>query len=208
MTAPALRFLDEAPTRLRAAPPLFDAVEALGDHRADPSLARPRADLVKPAAVLVPIVARAEPTVLLTLRTETLSTHKGQIAFPGGRIDPGETPLDTALREAEEEIGLDRRRVTVLGYLDLYETAVTGYRITPVVARLAPPFELNPNAAEVADVFEVPLAFLMDAANHQEHEREWQGRLRRYTAMPWKERYIWGVTAGILKNLHARMSAP
>src|SRR5690606_34566035 len=141
-----------------------------------------------------------EATVLLTTRTENLTRHAGQVALPGGRIDPGEGPLEAALREAEEEIGLDPALVTPLGYLPAY-LSTTNYRLVPVVGLVAPDPPLAPNPAEVADVFEVPLGFLMDAQNYQRHSRQWQGRLRTYFAMPFGERYIWGVTAGILRSL-------
>jgi 8-oxo-dGTP pyrophosphatase MutT (NUDIX family) len=160
---------------------------------------------VRPAAVLVPVVDHPEPTVLLTLRTGNLSTHAGQIAFPGGRIDPeDESPLAAALREAEEEIGLDRRLVEPLGYSDIYLSG-TGYRIAPAIARVSPGFRLTPNPAEVAEIFEVPLAFVMGPENHQLHSREWRGMMRSYYAMPFGDRYIWGVTAGILRNLYERL---
>ena len=160
---------------------------------------------IRPAAVLVPIVDRPEPTVLLTQRTTELSSHAGQIAFPGGKIDPGDaSPLAAALREASEEIGLDRRLVHPIGYLDLYLTTL-GYRIVPTVARVDPDFELALNAAEVHDTFEVPLAFLMQPINHQRHSREWNGMIRHFYAIPFADRYIWGVTAGILRNLHDRI---
>jgi len=177
-----------------------------GDHDADPVMraiaaVRP----IRPAAVLVPIVDRPEPTVLLTQRTTELSSHAGQIAFPGGKIDPGDaSPLAAALREASEEIGLDRRLVHPIGYLDLYLTTL-GYRIVPTVARVDPDFELALNAAEVHDTFEVPLAFLMQPINHQRHSREWNGMIRHFYAIPFADRYIWGVTAGILRNLHDRI---
>jgi len=161
----------------------------------------------RPAAVLIPIVARDELTVLLTQRTASLSTHAGQIAFPGGRIDDGDaSATDAALREAEEEIGLDRGHVEPLGFIDSYRTG-TGYRIAPVVALVKPGFELQLNPGEVADAFEVPLAFLMDPANHQRHNREWRGRERSFYAIPYGERYIWGATAGIIKTLHLRLFA-
>jgi 8-oxo-dGTP pyrophosphatase MutT (NUDIX family) len=183
-----------------------DLLPARGDHAVDPVL-QAMADIrpVRPAAVLVPVVDHPEPTVLLTLRTTDLATHAGQIAFPGGKIDPGDaSPLAAALREAEEEIGLDRRHVEPLGYCDLYLSA-TGFRIVPAVARVAPAFRLTVNPAEVEEVFEVPLAFLMGPENHQQHSREWRGMMRTYYAMPFGERYIWGVTAGILRNLYERL---
>jgi 8-oxo-dGTP pyrophosphatase MutT (NUDIX family) len=183
-----------------------DAPLPKGDHGLEPSILviadmRP----IRPAAVLIPVVDHFEPTVLLTLRTDSLSSHAGQIAFPGGRIDPEDrSPLDAALREAQEEIGLDPRHVEPLGYLDLYLSG-TGYRIVPTVARVRPGFQLTINPAEVVDTFEVPLAFLMGPENHQRHSREWRGMMRSYYAMPFGDRYIWGVTAGILRNLYERL---
>lgn len=158
----------------------------------------------KPAAVLVPVVAREDgATLLLTRRTDGLRKHPGQIAFPGGRIDPGDAdPLAAALREAHEEIALPQSAVTPLGYLDAYQTG-TGYRIVPVVALVSPPFELMLCEAEVADVFETPLDFLMNPDNHQIVTRERDGR--RFYAMPFGERYIWGATAGMLRNLYERL---
>jgi len=164
-------------------------------------------DPPRPAAVLVPVVVRETLTVLLTQRTAHLSKHAGQISFPGGRVDAeDETPLHAALREAEEEIGLERSFVEPLGYLDSYRTG-TGYRITPVVALVAPEHTLALNADEVDAAFEVPLAFLMNPANHHRHEREWRGRQRAFYAMPFGERYIWGATAGMIVNMHERLFA-
>jgi 8-oxo-dGTP pyrophosphatase MutT (NUDIX family) len=160
----------------------------------------------RPAAVLVPIVAREEgATVLLTRRAARLRQHSGQIAFPGGKIDPQDaTPMAAALREAWEEIGLHGRHIDPLGYLDIYATG-TGFRIFPVVAIVRPPFELTLNDEEVEDVFEVPVRFLMDPANHQLHTREVESGARQFHAMPYEGRFIWGATAGMLKNLHARL---
>jgi 8-oxo-dGTP pyrophosphatase MutT (NUDIX family) len=159
----------------------------------------------RPAAVLVGVVDHPEPSVLLTMRTSDLPNHAGQIAFPGGKIDPGDaTPLAAALREADEEIGLDGALIEPIGYLDLYLT-FTGFRILPVVARVIPNYDLRINASEVADAFEVPLAFVMDKANHARKSRDWKGVTRHYYEMPFGERYIWGVTAGILRNLSEKI---
>lgn len=162
------------------------------------------------AAVLVPLVMRSELTLLLTERTTNLSTHSGQIAFPGGRTDDTDADaIDTALREATEEIGLPRSHAEVLGTLPTYTTG-TAFVITPVVALIRPGFTLQPNPGEVADVFEVPLSFLMNPAHHRRHEFEFDGLTRQWLSMPYtgaaeadgKERYIWGATAGMLRNLY------
>jgi 8-oxo-dGTP pyrophosphatase MutT (NUDIX family) len=159
----------------------------------------------RPAAVLVGVVDRPDPAVILTMRTAHLPSHAGQIAFPGGKIETQDGgPLAAALREAHEEIGLDAALVDPLGYLDLYLT-FSGFRILPVVARVEPDYRLTLNADEVADAFEVPLAFLMGPENHQKHQRDWKGIIRHYYAMPYQDRYIWGVTAGILRNLYERV---
>ena len=163
---------------------------------------------VRPAAVLIPVVERDQPTVLLTQRSPNLSSHAGQISFPGGKIDATDrSPLDAALREAEEEVGLDRKFVEPIGYLDLYATGL-GFRILPTLARVKPGFDLRINAAEVDDAFEVPLAFLMNPENHQVHSKEFRGMERSYYAMPFAERYIWGATAGILRVLYERIYLP
>jgi 8-oxo-dGTP pyrophosphatase MutT (NUDIX family) len=159
------------------------------------------------AAVLVPIVARPEATLILTERTPHLKTHAGQIAFPGGTIDRGDDgPAAAALREASEEIGLARPSVSVIGYLDPYLSR-TGYRIVPVVGRIDPGYSLILNSEEVADAFEVPLAFLLDPANHHIGTRVFGGRERYFYEMPFGERYIWGVTAGIIRGLYERVVA-
>jgi len=163
------------------------------------------------AAVLVPLVLREELTVLLTQRTEQLSTHSGQVAFPGGRQDPEDADATaTALREAQEEVGLDPGQVEVLGSLPVYETG-TAFMVTPVVALVQPDAPLHPNPYEVADVFEVPLRFLLDPAHHQRHRLHWQGLEREWFSMPYldagRERYIWGATAGMLRNFYRFMVA-
>ncbi len=161
----------------------------------------------RPAAVLVGIVLREELTVMLTQRTHTLPTHAGQISFPGGKVEAHDDgPVGAALREAHEEIGLEAHFVETLGFLDGYRTG-TGFTVAPVVGLIRPGFELRPDPGEVAEVFEVPLAFLMDEANHQKHSRPWNGRDRHYYAMPYGDRFIWGATAGMLKNMHQRLFA-
>jgi len=180
-----------SPEPLAAAPILEDG---LGDEP------------LTPAAVLFPIVLRdAPPTVLLTQRTSHLRDHAGQVSFPGGRVEVEDaSPIHTALRETEEEIGMSPDRVEVLGYLPEYRTS-TGFRVTPVVGLVRPPFTLRPDPFEVAEVFEVPLSFLLDPANRQRHSREWRGRLRHYFAMPYGDYFIWGATAGMIVSLAERL---
>lgn len=171
------------------------------------------------AAVLLPLVMRDELTLLLTERSANLSNHSGQIAFPGGRTDESDQDaIETALREAEEEIALPRRHVEVLGTLPIYTTG-SAFVITPVVALVTPGFELKPNPGEVADVFEVPLGYLMNPAHHRRHETQFDGVLRQWLSMPYTapvgeaagsaspERYIWGATAGMLRNFYRFLSA-
>jgi 8-oxo-dGTP pyrophosphatase MutT (NUDIX family) len=160
-----------------------------------------------PAAVLVPIINRpAGLTLLLTQRNADLPDHPGQISFPGGRMEPEDASLAyTALREATEEVGLAPENVTILGELTPYET-VTGYRVTPLVGWIEPPFELQPNPIEVQDVFEVPLAFLLDRLNHQRHFRMLGDVRVEFWAIPYRERYIWGATAAMLLILDRTLS--
>ena len=163
------------------------------------------------AAVLVPIVLHARPTVLLTERTQSLSTHSGQIAFPGGRTDPHDRDaVATALREAQEEVGLAPAGVEVLGRLPIYATS-TSFIVTPVVALVQPGMVLHPNPDEVADVFEVPLDFLLNPAHHHHHVMQWQGQQREWLSMPYDDgrhtRFIWGATAGMLRNFYRFMRA-
>lgn len=210
--APTAEFFERARARLNLDVPaaLHDltATSVRGDLDLDDELwEKAGVKATKPAAVLVPVVARAEPTVLLTVRTADLKSHSGQIAFPGGKIDPSDaSPLAAAIREADEEIALDKRFIEPIGYLDLYLT-FSGFRIVPLVARVSPDYEHRINPSEVADAFEVPLEFLMHPDNHQFHSREWKNVERKYVAMPYGERYIWGVTAGILRNLYERIYA-
>ena len=143
-------------------------------------------------------------SVLLTRRADTLVRHTGQIAFPGGRLDPGETAVQAALREADEEVALNPAKVEVLGLSDAYETG-TGFRILPVVAFVTPGFSLTISPHEVAEAFEVPFDFLMDPANHKRHSAVWRGKRREYYAMPYNGHYIWGATAGMLKNMYDRL---
>ena len=203
-------FFERARARLtlEVPPALTDpaALGARGDLDLNPALwQRTGVSATKPAAVLVPIVDRDEPTVILTIRTQELANHAGQVAFPGGKIDPeDESPVAAALREAKEEIGLPPVLVEPIGYLDLYLT-FTGFRILPTVARVKPDFTLALNPREVTESFEVPLSFLMTPENHQRKSREWKGVTRDFYAMPFEDRYIWGVTAGILRNLYERI---
>lgn len=201
-------FADRARAFLLGVPPAPGDPVA-GDHvvarlRPDPAvLGRSRE-----AAVLVPVLARPEgATVLLTQRADTLRTHSGQIAFPGGRIDPADNgPLRAALREAFEEIGLPRQAIQPLGFMAPYYSA-TGYQIVPVVALVEPDMPLTLNASEVVDAFEVPLAFLMSPQNHLIESREFNGITRRFYSITFGDRYIWGVTAGIIRLLYERLYA-
>ena len=158
------------------------------------------------AAVLFPIVLRDTGyTVLLTQRTAHLRDHAGQVSFPGGRVEAEDlSPIHTALRETEEEIGLSREHIKILGFLPEYRTG-TGFRVTPVVGLVQPPFELQPDPFEVAEVFEVPLSFLLDPANHQRHSIHLRGAMRDFFAMPYGNCFIWGATAGMIRSLTERL---
>jgi 8-oxo-dGTP pyrophosphatase MutT (NUDIX family) len=204
-------FFERARARLNLeVPPALTDPAAHGIRRGDLDLdpvlwERAGVSATSPASVLVPIVDRSEPTVLLTMRTSALAKHAGQVAFPGGKIEPNDrSPVAAALREAKEEVGLSPMLAEPIGYLDLYLT-FSGFRILPTVARVKPEFTLTLNPSEVTDAFEVPLEFLMNPQNHQRKTRDWNGIAREYYAMPFGDRYIWGITAGILRNLYDRV---
>ena len=202
-SADDFRLRAEEVDRLRAHP------EEDGDHRYNPGHARLiRSGPLRDAAVLIPIVDRGpEATVLLTKRAETLRDHTGQVAFPGGRIDPEDvTPERTALREADEEIGLAGSYVDVIGRMPDYVFG-SGYRIAPVLSVVRPGFHLHLNPDEVDAAFEVPLRFLMDPANHVVGSRFWGEREWFFYDMPYQDRRIWGVTAGIIRTLYERLYA-
>jgi len=194
--------LDLPELRRRLARPGHPTGVVAGDHGAGS-----RGPALKPASVLVPIVARTpELTVLFTRRTAHLRSHSGQVSFPGGRAEPhDESPESTALRETREEIGLDPARVELLGHLSEYHTG-TGYRITPFIGVVSPPFELSPDRHEVDEVFEVPLSFLLDARNHRRLSRQVRGEMRMFFAIPYRNHYIWGATAGMLVNLYRHLA--
>jgi 8-oxo-dGTP pyrophosphatase MutT (NUDIX family) len=172
----------------------------------DLSNERPREVVLRQAGVLVPLMARPNGlTVLLTRRSLHLPTHPGQIAFPGGRWEVGDRDIGaTALREAQEEVGLDPAHVTLIGVSDTYETG-TGFSVTPVIGLVDLQARLTPDPREVAEIFEVPLAFLMDPANHQPHSRELGGVVRHYYAMTYGDYHVWGATAGMLRALYLRV---
>jgi 8-oxo-dGTP pyrophosphatase MutT (NUDIX family) len=205
-------FFDRARQRLAldVPPALTDlnAQGARGDLDLNPeSWIKAGVKAIRPAAVLVPVIDRSEPTVLLTQRTPDLTTHAGQIAFPGGKIEPSDAnPVAAALREANEETGLPPTLIEPIGYLDLYLT-FSGFRILPTVARVKPGFVLTLNPGEVTDAFEVPLKFLMTSSNYARKTRDWRGVQRDYYEIPFEDRYIWGITAGILRNLYERIYA-
>ena len=194
--------------RLLPQPPALPLAPTRSDYDLNPSARAFAPRELVPAAVLLPIVARAEPTILFTRRSEHLPRHAGQVSFPGGRVQDGDASLvDTALRELAEETGIAARFVSVTGFLDVYETG-TGYAILPVVGLLSEGFALMPDAREVAQVFEAPLACFLDPANRQEHVLEWKGGMRRVYAFEVETHYIWGATASILVNLAQRLLNP
>ncbi len=197
-----------SPAGIRAALAAFTArVGARGDHDGNPGLL-PGATALRPAAVLIPLIVRpAGLSVLLTQRTAHLHDHAGQISFPGGRIEASDRDeVAAALRETEEEVGLDRRHVEIVGRLDTYRTR-TAYEVTPVVGLVTPPFDLAPDAFEVADIFEVPLAFVLDPANRARQSRVFEGTERHFWAVSYESRYIWGATVGMLVNLAEVLAA-
>lgn len=172
------------------------------DHRDESGFATRE---LRPAAVLAAITERERPGFLLIHRPSNMRSHPGQVAFPGGKIDPGETPEEAALREAYEELGIHERDVTVIGASDTYRTG-SGYAITPVIAVVPPDLALSPSPTEVAAWFEAPVDFVFDSANHRHHSGFWQGSERRYIEILWQEHRIWGVTAGIIANLAKRIA--
>ena len=178
-----------------------DRSSGRGDHDLNPGMPLP--DRLTPAAVLVPMIVREEGvTMLFTQRATNLSHHPGQVCFPGGHIDPEDgTPEETALRETEEEVGIHRQHIQIIGRLTDYWTR-TGFSVAPIVGIITPPFDVNPDPHEVAQVFETPLDFLMDPKNHNRHSREYQGSIRHFYAMLYKDFYIWGATAGMLVDLY------
>jgi 8-oxo-dGTP pyrophosphatase MutT (NUDIX family) len=180
-------------------PRMGGAPRERGDYDLNPGY-KPAGELT-PAAVLVPLIEHDDGmTVLLTQRTDHLNDHAGQVSFPGGKIDDTDADaIEAALRETHEEVGIEPELVEVVGRLDDYITG-TGFTITPVVGLLQPGFTVTPDPFEVADVFEVPLAFFLDTANHHRESRFWRGRERHFYVMPYEDRYIWGATAGMLVN--------
>lgn len=191
----------------------FDATSSSHEPRSDfdlnPMMNAGEPIAVRPAAVLVGLIERKEGlSVLLTRRSDSLRSHTGQVAFPGGRMDPGETPWQAALREAEEEVGLSPSHVSLAGLSTPYRTG-TGFLVTPVVGFVPPDLSFTPNPHEVADVFETPFGFLMDPANYERRHYDLpDGRRRHYYAMTWENQLIWGATAGMLRALHDRLYGP
>ncbi|QNL18142.1 CoA pyrophosphatase [Hyphobacterium sp. CCMP332] len=196
---------------------ILDLLDAKLDHPDRPANTAARGDgdldgriipsgaQLNQAAVLAPLILHdGPPRFLFTVRAAHLTKHAGQISFPGGRREPGETLAQTALRETQEEIGIGPEYIDILGCFDPYET-VTAYQVTPFVGVVKPGYTVTPDHQEVSAVFETPFDFLMNAANHERHEMEFRGKMRRFWAMPYRDHYIWGATAGMLKALHDRL---
>lgn len=206
----AAEFRARARRHERSADDIVAAVRSHGDHLLNPDMVEALEEVAtRDAAVLIPVVDDGSPDahLILTVRASGMRKHSGQIAFPGGAVDQTDgSPEAAAKREAQEEIGLDPALVETVGRLPPYLT-MTGFRITPVLALVRPDYALRPNPDEVADVFEVPLSFLMTPANHVRESRIWEGRERHYYTMPYNDRFIWGVTAGILRTLYERLYA-
>lgn len=190
---------------------LFDRLQRLFDEghgvelpdlRTDAGFAPP---VVRPAAVLIAVTDRLEPGVILTHRPEAMRAHAGQVAFPGGKLDPGEDAVTAALREAHEELAISSSDVRVIGASDRFVTG-TGYDVTPVLGLVPPDLPITPNPVEVASWFEAPLGFLLDPANYLHKETQWQGRIRPYIEIDWQGHRIWGITAAILANLARRLA--
>ncbi len=199
--------LETLRAKLLAHAPTLPLMPTRGDYDLNPDQRPAEKRALLPAAVLLPIIARKNPTMLFTQRTAHLSRHAGQVSFPGGRVQDSDPSLvETALRETHEETGIEQHFVTVAGFLDAYETG-TGYAILPVVGMLAEGFTLTPDPGEVSEIFEVPLEFLLDPKNRMRKSREWQGRAREFWAYQYGPHYIWGATAAILVNFSERLGA-
>jgi 8-oxo-dGTP pyrophosphatase MutT (NUDIX family) len=198
--------LESLRARLLADAPSLPLKPARSDYDLDPERRPAAQPPLVPAAVLLPIVARKEPTVLFTERSAKLARHAGQVSFPGGRVEKEDVSMiETALRETHEETGIEASFVTVAGFLDAYETG-TGFAILPVVGLLSEGFALVPQPSEVSEIFEVPLAFLLDPANRERNQTLWQGRMRTYYSIRYNGHHIWGATAAMLVNFAERMA--
>ena len=192
---------------------LFESLKRLFDEGHGMELPELRNDArfapaeIRPAAVLIAVTERPRPGVLLTHRPEDMRSHPGQVAFPGGKIDPGEDAVEAALREAHEELAIDPSHVRIIGASDRFITG-SGFDVTPVLGIIPPDLEIRPNPSEVADWFEAPLHFVLDPENHEHKEGEFRGRRRNYIEINWQQHRIWGVTAAILSNLSRRIAWP
>ena len=192
--------------KLLVEPPSLPLTPTRGEYDLNPGNRPAKPPDLFPAAVLLPIVERREPTVLFTERSAHLQRHAGQVSFPGGRVEPSDASLvQTALRETHEETGIESNFITVAGFLDAYETG-TGYAVLPVVGLLSEGFVLVPNTSEVAKIFKVPLSFMLDPANREKNQMEWQGRMRSFYAFRYNGHYIWGATAAMLVNFSERLA--